>query len=249
MSTCHPPGHYTRDEDGDYVPVHETTRWTGEDGQPWRGQQRATRQADEALTREWVAQAIRAAVPQGAPDKKAGGRVLKEVMTAHKGEVDGALAKRLVGEMLQQLQQTGRLPAPAGAPAPAAAAASPAAAPPAAAPLAAAAPAAAAAAATPPAVTAAPSLSSAVGLISEKDLTVGGEIAEGQFAVVVRAALWGQRVAVKQLKARDDAVRRAAVDASNPRRADETSRTRPTLLPHRETPSGPACRRRTGHRS
>ena len=91
--------------------------------------------------------------------------------------------------------------------------------------------------------------SSAVGLISEKDLTVGGEIAEGQFAVVVRATLWGQRVAVKQLKARDDAVRRAAVDASNPRRADETSRTRPTLLPHRETPSGPACRRRTGHRS
>jgi len=43
-----------------------------------------------------------------------------------------------------------------------------------------------------------------VGLISEKDLVVGGEIAEGQFALVVRATLWGQRVAVKQLKARDD---------------------------------------------
>ena len=48
--------------------------------------------------------------------------------------------------------------------------------------------------------TAAPSLSAAVGLISESDLVVGGDIAEGQFALVVRATLWGQRVAVKQLK-------------------------------------------------
>ena len=44
-----------------------------------------------------------------------------------------------------------------------------------------------------------------VGRLVASDLRVGGEIAEGQFAVVRRALLWGQPVAVKQLKARDDA--------------------------------------------
>ena len=48
-------------------------------------------------------------------------------------------------------------------------------------------------------------VAAAVGRLDAGDLRVGGEIAEGQFAVVRRALLWGQPVAVKQLKARDDA--------------------------------------------
>ena len=51
-----------------------------------------------------------------------------------------------------------------------------------------------------------PEPSTAVGRISASDLRLGRPVAEGQFAVVVRATLWGQRVAVKQLKERDDAV-------------------------------------------
>ena len=41
-------------------------------------------------------------------------------------------------------------------------------------------------------------------MVRSSDLQLGAEIAEGQFAVVVRALLFGQRVAVKQLKASDD---------------------------------------------
>jgi uncharacterized protein YqeY len=53
--------------------------------------------ADEATTRKWVDEAIEAT---GAAAPGDVGRVMGAVMKAHKGEVDGALAKRLAGERL-----------------------------------------------------------------------------------------------------------------------------------------------------
>jgi len=53
--------------------------------------------ADEARTREWVAEAIEATGASAPGDV---GRVMGAVMKAHKGEVDGQLARRLAGELL-----------------------------------------------------------------------------------------------------------------------------------------------------
>ncbi len=54
--------------------------------------------ADEATTRTWVQQAIDAS---GAAAPSDAGRVMGALMKAHKGEVDGGLAKRLAAELLQ----------------------------------------------------------------------------------------------------------------------------------------------------
>ncbi len=53
--------------------------------------------ADESATRTWVEEAIRSTGASQAGDV---GRVMGAVMKAHKGEVDGNLAKRIAGEIL-----------------------------------------------------------------------------------------------------------------------------------------------------
>ena len=53
--------------------------------------------ADEATTRAWVEEAIRSSGAAQAGDV---GRVMGAMMKAHKGEVDGTLAKRIAGEIL-----------------------------------------------------------------------------------------------------------------------------------------------------
>ena len=53
--------------------------------------------ADEAQTRAWVQEAIDAS---GASKPGDAGRVMGAVMKAHKGEVDGALAREIAGELL-----------------------------------------------------------------------------------------------------------------------------------------------------
>ena len=53
--------------------------------------------ADEAQTRAWVAQAIEQSAA-GAPGDV--GRVMGAVMKTHRGEVDGALARRIASELL-----------------------------------------------------------------------------------------------------------------------------------------------------
>lgn len=53
--------------------------------------------ADEASTRAWVQDAIRATGASAPGDV---GKVMGAVMKAHKGEVDGTLAKRIAGEIL-----------------------------------------------------------------------------------------------------------------------------------------------------
>ena len=53
--------------------------------------------ADEQTTRRWVEQAIAASGAQKPGDA---GRVMGALMKAHRGEVDGALAKRLAEEAL-----------------------------------------------------------------------------------------------------------------------------------------------------
>lgn len=53
--------------------------------------------ADEATTRAWVKEAIAAV---GAPGPKDLGRVMGAIMAKHKGEIDGALANRILREML-----------------------------------------------------------------------------------------------------------------------------------------------------
>jgi hypothetical protein len=55
------------------------------------------RLADEATTRAWVAEAIAAS---GAASAKDLGRVMGALMKAHKGDVDGDLARRIAGELL-----------------------------------------------------------------------------------------------------------------------------------------------------
>jgi uncharacterized protein YqeY len=55
------------------------------------------RLADEPTTRAWLAEAIRAS---GAKAPADAGKVMQALMKGHKGEVDGALAKRLLGELL-----------------------------------------------------------------------------------------------------------------------------------------------------
>lgn len=55
------------------------------------------RLADEATTRAWVEAAV-AETGAGGPGDV--GRVMGAVMKAHKGEVDGALARRIAGEVL-----------------------------------------------------------------------------------------------------------------------------------------------------
>jgi uncharacterized protein YqeY len=55
------------------------------------------RLADEATTRAWVREAIAAS---GATSAKELGRVMGALMKAHKGDVDGDLARRLAGELL-----------------------------------------------------------------------------------------------------------------------------------------------------
>ncbi len=53
--------------------------------------------ADEARTRAWVQEAIAAT---GADSAKQAGRVMGAVMKAHRGEVDGNLARRIAEELL-----------------------------------------------------------------------------------------------------------------------------------------------------
>ena len=53
--------------------------------------------ADEATTRSWVEQAIAASGAAKAGDL---GRVMGALMKAHKGEVDGNLARRIAAESL-----------------------------------------------------------------------------------------------------------------------------------------------------
>jgi len=53
--------------------------------------------ADEATTRRWVEEAIAAS---GAASAKELGKVMGALMKAHKGEIDGNLARRLAGELL-----------------------------------------------------------------------------------------------------------------------------------------------------
>ena len=55
--------------------------------------------ADEAQTRAWVAEAVAAT---GAESPRDTGRVMGALMKAHKGEIDGNLAKRLVAETLAE---------------------------------------------------------------------------------------------------------------------------------------------------
>ncbi|MGQ0722252.1 MAG: GatB/YqeY domain-containing protein [Candidatus Eiseniibacteriota bacterium] len=56
------------------------------------------RLADEAATRTWLEAAIR---ESGAKAPADAGKVMAALMKVHKGEVDGALAKRLLGELLK----------------------------------------------------------------------------------------------------------------------------------------------------
>lgn len=53
--------------------------------------------ADAATTRAWVEEAI---ASTGASDRSQIGRVMGAVMQAHRGEVDGKLAKELASELL-----------------------------------------------------------------------------------------------------------------------------------------------------
>jgi uncharacterized protein YqeY len=53
--------------------------------------------ADESTTRVWLAEAIQAS---GAKSPADAGRVMSALMKVHRGEVDGALAKRLLHELL-----------------------------------------------------------------------------------------------------------------------------------------------------
>lgn len=53
--------------------------------------------ADEDTTRRWVEEAV---AKTGATEMKELGRVMGALMGAHKGEMDGALARRLVQEAL-----------------------------------------------------------------------------------------------------------------------------------------------------
>ena len=53
--------------------------------------------ADEDTTRQWVQEAI---AKTGATEMKELGRVMGALMGAHKGEMDGSLARRLVQEAL-----------------------------------------------------------------------------------------------------------------------------------------------------
>ncbi|MBW2282041.1 MAG: GatB/YqeY domain-containing protein [Deltaproteobacteria bacterium] len=53
--------------------------------------------ADEATTRAWVEQAIQAS---GAAGAKEVGKVMGAVMKAHKGDVDGNLARAIAAELL-----------------------------------------------------------------------------------------------------------------------------------------------------
>ena len=55
------------------------------------------RLADEATTRAWVREAIAAS---GASTAKELGKVMGALMKAHKGDVDGDLARRLAAELL-----------------------------------------------------------------------------------------------------------------------------------------------------
>ena len=53
--------------------------------------------ADEATTRRWVEEAIAAS---GAANAREIGKVMGALMKAHKGEIDGNLARRLASELL-----------------------------------------------------------------------------------------------------------------------------------------------------
>lgn len=53
--------------------------------------------ADEATTRRWVEEAVAAS---GATSQKEIGKVMGALMKAHKGEMDGNVARRIAGELL-----------------------------------------------------------------------------------------------------------------------------------------------------
>jgi uncharacterized protein YqeY len=55
--------------------------------------------ADEATTRAWVQDAIAAVGASGPKDL---GRVMGAIMAKHKGEIDGALANRILRELLAE---------------------------------------------------------------------------------------------------------------------------------------------------
>lgn len=54
--------------------------------------------ASEEQTRAWVQEAIAAA---GATEQRHVGKVMGQLMRAHRGEIDGGLAKRIAAELLQ----------------------------------------------------------------------------------------------------------------------------------------------------
>ena len=58
------------------------------------------RLADEATTRTWVQEAIAASGASGASGARELGKVMGALMKAHKGDVDGDLARRLAAELL-----------------------------------------------------------------------------------------------------------------------------------------------------
>ena len=55
--------------------------------------------ADEATVREWISAAIAEVCPDG-PDRKMMGKVMGALMREHKGQFDGKVANKWVGEML-----------------------------------------------------------------------------------------------------------------------------------------------------
>lgn len=60
--------------------------------------------ADEAQTRTWVEEAIEAS---GASTPRDIGRVMGALMKAHKGDVDGGLAKEVAGQLLADREDPG----------------------------------------------------------------------------------------------------------------------------------------------
>jgi uncharacterized protein YqeY len=53
--------------------------------------------ADEETTRRWVGEAIETSGAKGPKDV---GRVMGALMKSHKGEIDGAMARRIAGDLL-----------------------------------------------------------------------------------------------------------------------------------------------------
>jgi hypothetical protein len=61
--------------------------------------------ADEAVTRGWLGEAIASC---GATTPKDVGRVMAALMKAHKGEVDGTLARKMAEKMLSEMDSSSK---------------------------------------------------------------------------------------------------------------------------------------------